>query len=181
MRIATLHHMISRADGDVTRICRMCERVRSGLPGVRRHPERRRIPSRICPMPSQCDNFPELTGCSSKSGIGITKYYPIRGRSSLRSPFHAFPCSNRTQWLANGGSIPSRELLVCLILVGTGQTLGGGAEARTAKGESSRDLHAGPGELGSSDEAGRADGACRNTEDRQGRHCERSEMGGEGG
>jgi hypothetical protein len=72
MQIANLHHMISRADDDVTRICRMCERVRSGLPGARRHPEHRRIPSRICPMPSQCDNLLESTGCLCKSGIGIT-------------------------------------------------------------------------------------------------------------
>ena len=63
--------------------------------------------------------------------------------------------------------------------MGTGQTLGGGAEARAVEDQSSRGLHTGPGELSCSDEAGRADGACRNAEDRQGRHFERSKMGGE--
>lgn len=65
-----------------------------------------------------------------------------------------------------------RELLVCLILVVTAETLGRGAEGRTVDSESNRGLQAGPGQLRSSEEAGRADGAGRDTEDRDGRHCE---------
>lgn len=132
-------------------------------------------------MPSQCPQIPRIKRLLVQVGNRHHKYYPIRVRRSLRSPFHAFSRSNRIQWFANCDSIPSREFLVCLILVGTGQTLGGGAEAGTVEGQSSRDLHAGPGELRSSDEAGRADGACGNTEERQGRHCEKNEIGGEGG
>jgi hypothetical protein len=129
MRIATLHHMISRADGDVTRICRMCERVRSGLPGARRHPEHRRIPSRICPMPSQCDTLPKLTGCLSKSGIGITSIIRSGGEVPCdRSfvPFLAQIASNGwlmvVAYLAENSSYvssswaPDRRLVVVLKL-----------------------------------------------------------------
>jgi len=64
--------------------------------------------------------------------------------------------------------VPSRELLVCLVLV-AGEQLGGGAEGAGAGSQSHRGLHSGPDD-GSSDEVGRADGARRNTEDGQGRH-----------
>ena len=68
-------------------------------------------------------------------------------------------------------SIPGRELLVCLIVVLAGAELHGGAESRTTD-ESSRSLDAGPRQLGSSEKAGRADGARRETEDGDGRHGE---------
>jgi hypothetical protein len=50
-----------------------------------------------------------------------------------------------------------------------GEELGGGAEGAGAGSQSHRGLHPGPDD-GSSDEAGRADGARRDTEDGQGRH-----------
>lgn len=50
-----------------------------------------------------------------------------------------------------------------------GEELGGGAEGAGAGSQSHRGLHPGTDD-GSSDEAGRADGACRDTEDGQGRH-----------
>lgn len=64
--------------------------------------------------------------------------------------------------------VPGRELLVCLVLV-AGEELRGGAEGAGAGSQSHWGLHPGPND-GSSDEAGRANGARRNTEDGQGRH-----------
>jgi len=79
---------------------------------------------------------------------------------------------SRCQWLAIG-FVPGRELFVCLVLV-TGEELGGGTEVGGAYGgQSHRGLHPGPGQLGSSEEAGRADGAGRHAEDGEGRHFER--------
>lgn len=66
-------------------------------------------------------------------------------------------------------TLPSRELLVGLVLV-AGHALGGDAEETGAgSGHSHRGLHPGADDR-SSDEAGRADGAGRDTEDREGRH-----------
>lgn len=54
-----------------------------------------------------------------------------------------------------------------------GATLGGGAEAGTVDSESNRGLDSGPGQLRSSDEAGRAHGAGGDTEEGNRRHGER--------
>ena len=64
--------------------------------------------------------------------------------------------------------VPGGELLVCLVLV-AGKALGGGAEGAGAGSHGDRGLHPGADD-GSSDEAGRADGARRDTENGQGRH-----------
>lgn len=78
----------------------------------------------------------------------------------------------RHQWLAIGG-VPGGELLVCLILMSR-EELGGGAEVVGAGGgQSHRGLHPGPGQLGSSEEAGRANGAGCGAEDGEGLHCRR--------
>lgn len=70
----------------------------------------------------------------------------------------------RPQWLAIGG-VPGSELFVCLILV-AGAEHGGGTEVVGASGgQSNRGLHPGPGQLGSSEGAGRASGAGRHAED----------------
>lgn len=70
--------------------------------------------------------------------------------------------------------IPGRELLICLIIVLTGAANRGGAEAGAVDSQSHGGLHPGrrPGQLGSSDEAGGADGARRKTEERSRGHCE---------
>ena len=73
------------------------------------------------------------------------------------------------QWLAIGG-VPGRELFVCLVLV-AGAANGGGTEVVGAGGGQSHwGLHPGPGQLGSSKEASRANGAGRHAEDGEGRH-----------
>lgn len=64
--------------------------------------------------------------------------------------------------------VPGRELLVCLVLV-AGEELRGGAEGAGAGSQSHWGLNPGPDD-GSSDEAGRANGARCDTEDGQGRH-----------
>lgn len=64
--------------------------------------------------------------------------------------------------------VPGRELLICLVLVAR-EALGGGTEGAGAGSHGDRGLHPGADD-GSSDEAGRADGARRDTEDGQGRH-----------
>jgi hypothetical protein len=75
-------------------------------------------------------------------------------------PWH----STGLQWLAVGG-VPGRELFVCLILV-AGAAHGGGAEVVGAGGGQSHwGLHPCAGQLGSSEEAGRASGAGRHAED----------------
>jgi hypothetical protein len=75
--------------------------------------------------------------------------------------------------MACDGFVPGRELFVCLILV-AGEELGSGTEVGNAGGGQSHwGLHPGPGQLGSSEEAGRADGAGRHAEDGEGRHFER--------
>lgn len=70
--------------------------------------------------------------------------------------------------------IPGRELLICLVIVLTGAANRGGAEAGAVDSQSHGGLHPGrrPGQLGSSDEAGGADGARRKTEERSRGHCE---------
>jgi hypothetical protein len=56
----------------------------------------------------------------------------------------------------------------------TGEELGGGTEVGDAGGgQSHRGLHPGAGDLGSSEESGRTDGAGRHAEDGEGGHCER--------
>lgn len=72
--------------------------------------------------------------------------------------------SSGPQWLAIGG-VPSRELFVCLILVAGAEHRGGTEVVSAGGGQSHRGLHPGPGQLGSSKEAGRANGAGRHTED----------------
>jgi hypothetical protein len=93
--------------------------------------------------------------------------------SQRRSPVLHCPPSHppgfrRSQWVARS-IVPGRELLVGLILVARAEHTGG-TEVGGA-GSSQRDwgLHPGADDR-SSDEAGRADGARRNAEDRQGRH-----------
>lgn len=87
-----------------------------------------------------------------------------KSRGSAPSSSNLQPC----QWLA-GTVVPGRELLVCLVLA-TGEALRGSAEVAGAGGsQSHRGLHPGPDDR-SSDKAGRADGARRDTEDRQERH-----------
>lgn len=78
--------------------------------------------------------------------------------------------SLRRQWRATG-SIPSRELFVCLVLM-TREKSGGGTEVGDAGGgQSHRGLHPGAGDLRSSEGCGRADGAGGHTEDGEGGHC----------
>jgi hypothetical protein len=96
----------------------------------------------------------------------------VRSGKRLTLKCTALVPRSRRQWLAIG-SIPSRELFECLVLV-AGEELGGGTEVGDAGGgQSHRGLHPGPGQLGSSEEAGRSDGAGRHAEDREGRHFER--------
>lgn len=64
--------------------------------------------------------------------------------------------------------VPGRELLECLVLV-AGEELRGGAESAGAGGQSDRGLHPGADQW-STNEAGRADGARRDTEDGKRRH-----------
>ena len=70
--------------------------------------------------------------------------------------------------------IPGRELLICLVIVLTGAANRRGAEAGAVDSQSHGGLHPGrrPGQLGSSDEAGGADGARRKTEEGSRGHCE---------
>lgn len=70
----------------------------------------------------------------------------------------------RPQWLAIGG-VPGSELFVCLILVAGAEHRGGTEVVGAGGGQSHRGLHPGPGQLGSSEEAGRANGAGRHAED----------------
>ena len=74
-------------------------------------------------------------------------------------------------------SIPSRELLICLIIVGTGTAHRGGAEAGAVDSQSNGGLHPGSGQLGSSEDAGRTDGARRKTEDGSRGHGAKSGIG----
>lgn len=64
--------------------------------------------------------------------------------------------------------VPGRELLECLVLV-AGEELRGSTEGAGAGGQSDRGLHPGADQW-STNEAGRADGARRDTEDRKRRH-----------
>lgn len=70
--------------------------------------------------------------------------------------------------------IPGRELLIRLVIVLTGAANRGGAEAGAVDSQSHGGLHPGcrPGQLGSSDKAGGADGARRKTEEGSRGHCE---------
>lgn len=64
-----------------------------------------------------------------------------------------------------GNAIPGREFLKGLVIVGSREALARGAEvAGAVNSQSSRNLHPGPGQLGSSEDAGRADGARCETE-----------------
>jgi hypothetical protein len=144
------------------------------VPGARKHPAQYRIPSRIY-------HWPNVSGIATEVGG------PIRGDRSQLATAELFPCDRRSrlpagpqlaQWLADCGSVPGRELLICLIIVLAGAELHGGTESRAAEGESSGSLHPGPGQLRSSEEAGRADGARCETEDGEGRHGEEEVCGG---
>ena len=115
------------------------------------------------------------------SADGLSAIHPLTPHQ-----FPIPPAPKRTQWasreiVCNG--IPRRKLLICLILVCARQAHRSGAEAGTVDSQSNRGLHPGSGQLGSSNKAGRTDGARRKTEEgsrghnEQDRTDEASELG----
>lgn len=86
----------------------------------------------------------------------------------LHSPPSHPPGFRRSQWVARS-IVPGRELLVGLILVARAEHTGGTEVGGAGSSQGHWGLHPGADDR-SSDEAGRADGARRDAEDRQGRH-----------
>lgn len=130
---------------------------------------------------SQSHRSRTTQSCRGWKNVIVTRNWGSAGGLSAIHPrtpdqFPITPAPKKAQWPFRGIGIPRRELLICLIFVCARQAHRGGAEAGTVDSQSNRGLHPGSGQLGSSDKAGRTNGARSKTEEGSRGHDEQERM-----